>query len=142
MSLVRFYELRGRVEEFHKVWKSAGIQVESFRLQTRNNLEKIIVITAFIAVRLLQLRELVGDKVNAKSVSCEQYFNPLEYKLIWSKTETKGLPKKAPSLYWAYYAIAKLGGWHNSKRTGIDGWDALWKAWFALSPLLEGTRFM
>jgi hypothetical protein len=78
MSLVRFYELRGRVEEFHKVWKSAGIQVESFRLQTRNNLEKIIVITAFIAVRLLQLRELVGDKVNAKSVSCEQYFNPLE----------------------------------------------------------------
>jgi hypothetical protein len=78
MRLVRFYELRGRVEEFHKAWKSAGTQVESFRLQTRNNLEKIIVITAFIAVRLLQLRELVGDKVNAKSVSCEQYFNPLE----------------------------------------------------------------
>ncbi|MFT4938459.1 MAG: hypothetical protein ACI88A_001486 [Paraglaciecola sp.] len=63
LKRVRFYELRWRVEEFYKAWKSAGTQVESFRLQTRNYLEKIIVITAFIAVRLLQLRELVGDKL-------------------------------------------------------------------------------
>ncbi|MDQ7049141.1 MAG: IS4 family transposase [Enterobacterales bacterium] len=62
LKTVRYYELRWRVEEYHKAWKSAGTQVESFRLQTRQNLEKIIVITAFIAVRLLQLRELSGNK--------------------------------------------------------------------------------
>jgi len=142
LKIVRYYELRWRVEEYHKAWKSAGTQVESFRMQTRQNLEKIIVITAFIAVRLLQLRELVGNKERAKSVCCEQCFEPLEWKLMWSKTETKALPKKPPSLYWAYYALAKLGRWHDSKRTGIVGWEALWDGWFALTKLLEGARFM
>ena len=142
LQIVRYYELRWRVEEYHKAWKSAGTQVESFRLQTRQNLEKIIVITAFIAVRLLQLRELVGNKEQAKTISCEGYFAPLEWKLMWSKTETNALPKNAPSLYWAYYALAKLGRWHDSKRTGVVGWEALWDGWFALNQLLEGARFM
>ncbi len=142
LRIVRFYELRWRVEEFHKAWKSAGTQVESFRMQTRNNLEKIIVITAFIAVRLLQLRELVVDKDNAKSIGCDKFFNLLEWKLLWSKTETKKAPNTTPSLHWAYYALAKLGGWHDSKQTGVVGWEALWKGWFSLSQLLEGARFM
>ncbi len=139
LPIVRYYELRWRVEEYHKAWKSAGTQVESFRLQTRQNLEKIIVITAFIAVRLLQLRELVGNKEQAKTISGEEYFVPLEWKLMWSKTETNALPKKAPSLYWA---LAKLGRWHDSKRTGVVGWEALWDGWFALNQRLEGARFM
>ena len=142
LQIVRYYELRWRVEEFHKAWKSAGTQVESFRLQTRNNLEKIIVITAFIAVRLLQLRELIDNKEDSKSTSCELYFSPLEWKLMWSKTEYKELPKDPPSMYWAYYALAKLGRWHDSKATGIVGWEALWDGWFALSQLLEGANFM
>jgi hypothetical protein len=142
LKIVRYYELRWRVEEFHKSWKSAGTQVESFRHQKRKNLEKIIVITAFIAVRLLQLRELVGDKNKAQSLSCESYFSPLEWKLMWTKTETNGIPKKPPSMYWAYYALAKLGRWHDSKGTKIVGWEALWDGWFALNLLLEGARFM
>jgi len=28
-------------------------------------------------------------------------------------------------MFWAYYALAKLGRWHDSKRTGIVGWEAL-----------------
>jgi hypothetical protein len=35
LQIVRYYELRWRVEEFHKAWKSAGTQVESFRQQKR-----------------------------------------------------------------------------------------------------------
>ena len=52
------------------------------------------------------------------------------------------LLKKPPSLYWAYYTLAKLGRWHDRKRTGIVGWEALWDGCFVLNPLLEGTRFM
>lgn len=142
LQIVRYYELRWRVEEFHKAWKSAGTQVESFRQQKRKNLEKVIVITAFIAVRLLQLRELVGDKKESKSISCEHYFSPLEWKLMWTKTEPSSIPKKPPSMYWAYYALAKLGRWYDSKGTGIVGWEALWDGWFTLSQFLEGAKFM
>jgi hypothetical protein len=112
-------------------------------MQTRKNLEKIIVITAFIAIRLLQLRELLGNKEHTKSVSCEQCFEPLEWRLMWSKIENKALPKKPPTLYWAYYALAKLGRWHDSKRiVVVVGWEALWDGWFALTKLLEGAKFM
>jgi hypothetical protein len=111
-------------------------------MQTRKNLEKVIVTTAFITIRLLQLRELLGNKEHSKSVSCEQCFEPLKWKLMWSKTENKALPKKPPTFYWAYYALAKLGRWHDSKRTVVVGWEALWGGWIALTTLLKGTKFM
>jgi hypothetical protein len=44
---------------------------------------------------------------------------------VWTKTETKTVPNTTPSLYWAYYAFARLGGWHN-KRTGIVRREDLW----------------
>jgi hypothetical protein len=61
---------------------------------------------------------------------------------MWSKIENKALPKKPPTLYWAYYALAKLGRWHDSKRIVVVGWEALWDGWFALTKLLEGAKFM
>jgi hypothetical protein len=30
--IVRYYELRWRIEDFHKVWKSDGTQVEKLRM--------------------------------------------------------------------------------------------------------------
>lgn len=45
-------------------------------------------------------------------------------------------------MYWADYAFAKLGRWHDSKRTGIVDWEALWDGWFTLNKLLEGTKIM
>ena len=142
LKIIRYYELRWRVEEFHKAWKSAGTQVESLRLQSRSNLEKMIVITAFVAIRLLQLRELVTEMDKAKEVNCQQFFSKLEWRLLWSKTEMSTLPKEPPSLHWAYYALAKLGRWHDSKRTGIVGWQALWCGWLKLMQLTEGAEFI
>jgi hypothetical protein len=142
LKIVRYYELRWRVEEFHKAWKSAGTQVEAFRHHKRTTLEKIIVITAFVAVRLLQLRDLVGHKEKSKSISCQNYFSPLEWRLLWIKTERNSMPKKPPSMFWAYYALAKLGCWHDSKNDGVVGWQALWIGWCKLIQLLEGANIM
>ena len=57
--IVSYYEARWKIEEFHKAWKSGGTQIEKSRLQSVGNLERMAVILAFIAVRLLQLREVV-----------------------------------------------------------------------------------
>jgi len=142
LDIIRYYELRWRVEEFHKCWKSAGTKVESLRLQSKSNLEKMIVITAFVSTRLLQLRELVTDKNKAKKTDVSLVFSQFEWQLLWAKTEKKILPKTNPSLYWAYYAVAKLGRWHDPKRTGVVGWNALWSGWFTLTQLLEGARLV
>lgn len=139
-QLVRYYELRWRIEEFHKVWKSDGTQVEKLRMQHKANLERMAVILAFIAIRLMQLKELALNIEEAKKKSCETFFNQQEWKILWLKIEKKPLPETVPSLYWAYYALAKLGRWYDSKRTGKVGMKAIWSGWQELIVMLEGVR--
>ena len=60
-------------------------------VETVNLLEKVgsvqNEITAFIAVRLLQLRGLVPTRNAAKDINCQEFFSSLEWKLLWAKTE-------------------------------------------------------
>ncbi len=142
-TISRYYELRWRIEEFHKVWKTEGTQVESLRMQSRDNLIKVAVIQAFIAVRLFQLKELVQNREEAKEIDCRVYFSDIAWKLLWSKVETKNkLPDTAPSLYWAYYALAKLGRWHDSARNGRVGTKAIWEGWITLMNYVEAYEML
>ncbi|MHA7848182.1 IS4 family transposase [Serratia sp. D1N4] len=137
--IISYYERRWLIEEYHKAWKSGGTQVEQLRMQTRNNLERMIVILSFIAVRVLSLRQggLSEETLNA---SCERVLSPLEWKLLWVKQEGKTLPKRPPSVKWAYLNLAKLGRWYDSKRTGRAGWVVMWEGWFKLQDIVEGYK--
>ena len=139
-QIVHYYEQGWRIEEFHLAWKSGGAQVEKQRMQTVDNLERMAVILAFVAVRLLQMREIVIDKAQAKQVPCTQLLQAVEWQVLWLKCKHRRLPSTPPSLYWAYYALAKLGKWYDSKRTGKVGWTALWEGWFKLQHLVEGAE--
>ena len=55
------------IKEYHKAWKSGGTCVESLRMQTRDNLERMVVIKAFIVVRVLGLWQKNGKIRNTKS---------------------------------------------------------------------------
>lgn len=140
LQVVRYYELRWRIEDYHKVWKS-GIGVERQRFQSMGNLERMLVITAFLAVRLLQLRELLDKSADTAGTSCEKVLAEVEWKVLWVSTEpNKPLPKTAPPAHWAFYAIAKLGGFTDTKRTGRVGWDTIWHGWFRLQERLQGYQ--
>ncbi|MBL4247494.1 IS4 family transposase, partial [Vibrio fluvialis] len=102
------------------------------------NLEKMVVILAFIAVRVHQLRYLGLNKKEAEKQSCETLLSPVAWKLLWSKQEKTRPPKRAPSVYWAYINLGKLAGWYDSKRNGRVGWERLWEGWFLLQTILEG----
>lgn len=139
-QIVHYYEQRWKIEEYHKAWKSGGTQVEKQRMQRADNLERMAVILAFIAVRLLQLREIAVDKAQAEQLPCTHLLQPMEWQVLWLKQERRKLPRAIPSLHWAYYALARLGGWHDSKRTGKVGWTALWEGWFKLEYMIEGAE--
>lgn len=141
-KIVRYYELRWRIEDYHKVWKSQGTQVEQLRLQTRANTERMCTILAFVAVRLLQLKEMAENQKEAKKKSCELMFTPTEWQMLWFKMEEKQLPETPPSLHWGYYALARLGGWYDSKRTGRVSTKTMWEGWVALIHMLDGHRTM
>ena len=132
------YEKRWLIEAFHNAWKTGGAYVENLRMQCKNNLEKRVVILAFIAIRLHQLRYLGLNKKDAEKQSCEITLSSLAWKLLWCKQEKSKPPEKVPSLYWAYINLRKLAGWYDSKRNGRVGWKRLWEGWFKLQTLLEG----
>ena len=58
LDLLWIYGRRWRIEDFHKAWKS-GTRVEKLRPRAADNLERGVVILALVAIRLLQLQELV-----------------------------------------------------------------------------------
>jgi len=134
LDIVGWYRMRWKIEEFHKVWKT-GVGVERLRLQTAQNLLRMAIILAFVAIRLGQVRDLLARDPEG---SCEQVLKPLEWKVLWAVVENKALPQEVPSLRWAYYAVARLAGWIDTKGTGRVGWATIWRGWFKLQERMEG----
>lgn len=142
-KITRYYELRWRIEDFHKAWKS-GSGVEKLRMQYACNLEKMIVILSFLAIRLLQLKEYFEPEQitldeNDVCINCEELLTEIEWNVLWKTVEkNKKLPLIPPDAVWAYQAIAKLGGWSNSKKTGKASWATIWNGWSRLNERVEG----
>ncbi|MHA2710403.1 IS4 family transposase, partial [Vibrio owensii] len=79
------------------------------RLQSKGNLERLSVIYAFVATRLLALR-FIKEVDELSTESCEKVLGKKAWKLLWLKLESKTLPKETPDMGWAYKNLAKLGG--------------------------------
>ncbi len=138
--VVRDYELRWRIEEYHKAWKS-GVRIEHQRLQSASNLERMIAITAFVAVRLLQLNEVfLAQSSRAGEAPEPTVLEREEWRVLWVSTERCAPPDETPSAAWTYTALARLGGFTDTKRTGRAGWATIWQGWFRLHERLEGYR--
>lgn len=132
VRVLGYYRLRWRIEDFHKAWKS-GCHVEKRRMQTPENIERIAVVLAFVAVRLLQLRDEAGCDPEQP---CTSVFTEHEWRCLYVLRTKKKPPKKTPTLRWALDSIARLGGFLDTKRTGRPGWDALWKGWLRLQDMV------
>lgn len=141
-NITRYYELRWRIEDFHKAWKS-GTKVEGLRMQSSENLEKMLVLLSFVAIRLLQLKEhFEQDKFTTLPEGarnkCTEVLNDTEWKVLWRTATKSALPKEPPTASWAFKAIARLGGWTDSKKTGKVSWATIWNGWFKLNERVKG----
>lgn len=133
--VIGYYECRWLIEEFHKSWKT-GCRIEQRRFQSLDNLERFLAVTAPIAVRILQLRTLAQLSPDHP---CSIVLNRTQWQCLAAKTNPKKpVPKRPPTLHWAMLAIARLGGWRDTKQTGRIGWQTLWRGWAKLEDLVEG----
>ncbi|HAT8211466.1 TPA: hypothetical protein ACJ5C3_000855, partial [Legionella pneumophila] len=71
-------------------------------------------------------------------IPCNELLSEIEWKVLWKTVEKTELPSQTPDAYWAFRAIAKLGGWTDSKRTGKAAWSTIWNGWFKLNERIEG----
>ena len=115
LNIIRYYEHRWLVEDYHKAWKTDGTDIENARLQSKENLERLVTISAFIAVRIAQLK---FAREQPDEQSCERVLSPKAWKLLWIKRVSRTLPDTVPSMKWAYSELARLGGWKDTKQTG------------------------
>jgi hypothetical protein len=129
------YAQRPQVEVFHKAWKS-GCRLEQRRQQTPENLQRMGQILAFIAVRLVQLSQ--GAQVQP-TACCEPFLERTAWQCLWQSVQPKQpLPKKPPNCQWAIDALARLGGFQDTKRTGRAGWQTIWHGYWRLQERLIG----
>jgi hypothetical protein len=135
--VVRWYKRRWTVEDFHKAWKT-GCGAEERRFQSAENLRRAVTILAFVAVRLLQLRQLCESE---PSTPCDKVLSREQWVCLWLLSwDTKGqaVPGQAPPVRWAVEKIANLGGWIKSKQTMAIGWQTLWRGRQQLDAYVAG----
>lgn len=135
--VVKYYELRWLIEQFHKSWKT-GCKIEERKMGSLENFLRMMAITMPIAVRLLHLQALSNLPDNAAPAT--KVLSLSELQVLWAKVERTPLPDTIPSCRWAYIAIAKIAGWTDSKRTGRIGLDTLWRGMERLAALAEGWQ--
>ena len=137
--VLRCYRLRWRIEDFHKAWKTEGCDIEGRRQRSSDSLERTAALLAFVAVRLLQLRD-AHDRGSTQA--CTNILTPLEWRCLWQATEKgRALPKKAPAATWACRALAKLGGW-MPKKGASPGHAKLWRGWDKLSERVDAVKLV
>ena len=134
-EVIRCYEKRWIIEDFHRVWKT-GCRTQDRRLKSPDNLRRLLSILAFIAVRIMQLR--TGFEAKSKK-SCESVMPKSYWQCLHVIVEPKKkFPSKPPTVLWAVTKIAKLAGWIETKKGLPPGYLTLWKGWLELEKRVEG----
>jgi len=143
LRVLWMYSRRWRIEEFHKAWKSGTGVEKHLRARSAVNLERAAVILAFIATRLLQLRENVSPPLACpgtealKARACDEMLSETEWRVLYMSVHQQAPPAQAPDAAWACRALAKLGGWIDKQRNGRPGWQVLWVGWCRLAERVD-----
>lgn len=142
-QIVDWYKMRWAIEQFWRLLKLQGLQLEDSQLQTAERLIKLTAIAAKAAIttfQLLQARD--GRSHEPASLAFADHEIALLDKLN-ARTEGATALQKNPhpraSLAWAAWIIAKLGGWDgypSSKppgpitfKHGLERFHTMVQAW-------------
>jgi len=138
VAVTHAYALRWRIEDFHLVWKQ-GCRVEQLQLETRERLEKALVLYAGVAVRIVQLRDLARREPTAP---CTEVLAEEEWQALYAH-RTGTAPTAAtpvPTVEQVTQWIGRLGGHLGRKHDGMPGVRTLWRGWRDLTILVAGYR--
>jgi hypothetical protein len=137
-AIVASYEMRWRVEEFHRTWKQGQCNVEDAQLHTEQAVIVWATILAAIATRIERLKYLsrqtpdVPATIELRPEEVEAL--KLDQKRRWTKP--RRVPKE-PTIAVATRWVAELGGWIGP-RNGPPGSVTLARGLERLGYLVEG----
>jgi len=140
LKQIEFYKRRWKVEEFFKLLKTDGYDIEGTELTKGKTIRKLTLMVMKASVKVLKLKAARDGNSDEK---IESVFRSDEIKLLKllntrleGKTEKQKNPHNPKSLSFASWVIARLGGWkeyYNATRPpgsktfvrGLEKFDAM-----------------
>jgi len=114
-----------------------GCKVERLRLQSGERLMRAITLQAWVASRVVQLRDAAKQKPQA---SCRECFSDDEWQTLWAREHQRAwrAEEGEPTVQEVVKWLGQLGGHLGRNRDGLPGAEVLSRALYALTLLLEG----
>lgn len=134
LEVVRAYEARWRVEEFHMGLKT-GCALERHQLGTRHAMQNLLALCSVIAWGMLALRDAARQP---SPPAASELLSDVQLALL-RQLRPKLLPSN-PNASQALRALASLGGFIGRKADGEPGWRTLWSGWQRLLQAELGYR--
>jgi hypothetical protein len=124
-TYVKWYAMRWQIEQFFRVLKSKGLDIESSQLSDGNALKRLLIFSTQAALNVLQLTLARDGNTNQKA---ELIFENQELEFMEKMAHTlEGKTMKQQNLFmtktlpWASWVIARLGGWKGYKSQSPPG---------------------
>lgn len=131
---LRWYCLRWRIEDWHRVLKT-GCRIEDLAHETAERLRRSIAINLVVAWRIM-LMTLLGRE--SPELPPEILFSDVELNVLEAFAQKKTNDKPPRTLGAAVYLVAKLGGYLGRKNDPPPGHQIMWRGYRNLSQLCEG----
>jgi len=133
--VVDWYSCRWRIEEWHRCLKE-GCRLEKHRFDQADDVRRLAMILGPVAVRLLWLRDLAEDSVDAEDR--EALAAVVAPSLLMAVALLAGVKPGAltPTQFWL--TIALRGG-YQPRRGTHPGWIVIWRGWREVSLVAQGV---
>ena len=130
---VDWYKCRWISEDYHQCLKT-GCSIEKRQLREKDRLLRLLGLLAPVALRLLQLRDIVRLSPDAPAIST------LPKDLVQVVAHLAEAPLESLTMKDFWWAVAQQGGFLGRRRDGPPGWKTIWRGWLHVQTLLEGVR--
>ena len=122
-AVVGIYTCRWTIEDFHRVWKRGGCNVEKNQLRSKNAVIKWASVNSVVAARAEHLKRRSRSEPDAPASSefSADELKALRLAKMQQKAKTEKLVDGEPTLGQAVRWVADLGGYIGSKSSGLPG---------------------
>ena len=137
-EILRFYSLRWRIEDWHRVLKS-GCSIDKLGHHSAERLERAMAIRMVIAWRVM-LMTLLGREV--PELPAELLFSDIELRVLGDFAQTRRRPRARPTqLGEAVLLVAILGGYLARNHDPPPGHQLMWHGYTKLATMTMAYQF-
>ena len=143
-QVVEWYRQRWQIEQFFRVLKKQGLNIESSQVESAQGLIKLAVLSVQVAIKSMQLiaardgraQRCATDVFEAQELAVlEALQGQLE-----GNTDKQQNPHRVGELAWASWLIARLGGWKGYRSESPPGPITLLRGIQRLAGICDGWR--